>query len=211
MTKAAFDKIAEGLREARDIARGDGDPPPDPGLPLGYAEQKNPPPRPSDRDEKVRLAAIQMILPEVIQWVGDEFKEHQKDELVENLLFVLGESDGYRAARKLECDRGWDPDEDLVEVLSGLSSCLSDVCREAVKRWADANQIKPKLKVGDVVSAPRFRIAEGTITNIRHETAEYVVTTPDFFRRNPAALGGGTLVPFELAQLCKAEAREVAA
>jgi hypothetical protein len=180
-------------------------------LPLVYAEQKNPPPRPDQHDPKVRRVAVEMILPEVIDWIGhDEFKENQRDEIVENLLLVLGESDGYAAARRLERDRGWTPDEELVDILASLSSVLSGAQRVAVQIWVEASQIKPKLKIGDTVSAPRLKIATGTITKIEEATAEYLVTTPDFRMRYPGALSGGTLVPYELAALA-AETQGVAA
>jgi hypothetical protein len=181
------------------------------GLPLAYAEQKNPPPRPSQHDPNVRHAAVASILPEVVEWIGhDTFKENQRDELVENLLHVLGEGDGYKAAYRLQLDRGWQPDEELVEILGSLSGCLSQAQRNFVRRWVEVCQVKPKLKVGDRVSAPRMRIAEGTITKIEEETAEYLVTSPDFFERYPGAKGGGTLVPYELATPA-VEAQEAAA
>lgn len=171
-------------------------------LPLAYPEQPNPSPRPTSRDEKVRLAAVNSILSEVIEWLAGE--RYDRDNLVADLLAVAGEHDGYRAACQLD-RRGWSPDENLVDILAGLASAVMGAERDAVKVWAEVNGIKPHLSIGDVVITRR---GPGPIGKIDEETASYIVETAEHVARFGAGRGG-VLVAYELCRLA-ADAAEAA-
>jgi hypothetical protein len=155
-------------------------------LPLVYPEQKNPPPRPTYRDEAVRLAGVNSIIDEVVDWFAPHWVGH-RDEVVADLLLVAGEHDGYRACRVLERLRGWSPDENLVDILAGLASAVLGAERAAVRAWAEANGIRPCLSVGDLVETPHGR---GPIVSIREEEASYIVETDDYRRHHPDGRGG---------------------
>lgn len=171
----------------------------DAALPLVYPEQPNPPPRPTDREENVRLAAVAMILPGIMEWLDDD--KAVEAEIVADLLAVMGEHDGYRVCRELE-HLHWRPNEELVDIMAGLSSVLRTAEMAAVKLWAEANGIRPRLSIGDVVETPH---GGGTILRIAEESACYVVETPAHVKQ----YGTGTtgyLIPYEKCTTAKAEA-----
>jgi hypothetical protein len=172
-------------------------------LPLAFPEQPNPPPRPTDRDDRVRVAAVAAILPEVAEWLGDEYGGTPRDQIVADLLSVVGETDGYRACRKLERDHRWQPDEHLVDILAGLPSTLLGAERAFVKLWAEANGVRPHLTIGEVVDTPA---GSGPITSIAGAIASYVVQTDEYLRRNPDQ-NGGVLIPYEQCTPAAAEAK----
>ncbi len=151
-------------------------------LPLEYPAQPNPPPRPTCKDDRIRLAAVNSIVDEVIDWLGDDWKGNSnRDELIADLLLVINERDGYRAARELETRRGWiGADENLVEILAGLPSALMNATDAAVREWVKANGIRPKLNVGDVVGTPD---GSGPIMLIEPGRGIYAVQTESYRQR----------------------------
>jgi len=173
-------------------------------LPLAYPEQPNPPARPTDRDANVRLAAVNLALPEIIEWLGKDFDHNpDRDAVICDLLVVLGEHDGYRAARRLESECGWvGADENLVDILAGLSSTLMAAEHAAVKVWAEANGIRPRLSIGDTIETPH---GIGTIVRIDEDQASYVVETEEHQRKYGPGRGG-VIVAYEKCAAAKAEA-----
>ena len=162
---------------------------PEPALPLGYAVQQNPPRRPNEHDHAIKVAAVEAIMPEIIEWLGDDWREHQREGTMTDLLSVVHESDGYRAASALEKSNGWTPDEQLVDILGSLFSHLFSARDAAVKRWVEANRVEPKLNVGTPVQVPTNEIGEGVITKVEPLIGCYLVMTDELRLREPKSLG----------------------
>jgi len=165
-------------------------------LPLDHVEQPNPPPRPTLADESVRRAAAEALMPEIIRWLGKDWQEAEREDYIEDLMEVAHVWDGYQAARLLESRSHWSPDQELVEILGGADGPMA--ADRAIEAWVAANNITPKLAIGDTVRA-RPRGGIGPIVNIDAAHATYTVATTDFFREYPdqAGKGGGIVVAFE--------------
>jgi hypothetical protein len=164
-------------------------------LPLDYPEQPNPPPRPTMRDDRVRRAAAEDILPDIIQWAGPGWREEEREKIINDLMAVDHLFDGYESARGLE-DLGWSScDAELVETLDG--GWLWMAHRNAVKEWVAANGIRPRLSPGQAVIIPRY--GAGAIVAINAEEATYAVQTEAWLKANPEQVGkaGGYAVNFE--------------
>lgn len=163
-------------------------------LPLEYKTQPNPPPRPKESDEAVRRAAAELAMPEIIDWLAEDWREDQREGYVCDLMSVLTLWDGYEAARALE-RKGWSPDAELVEILS--DGCWTDkVVEDAVCAWVEANKITPQFAVGDIVKTPQ---GVGPITAIRSDMARYTVQTDQFLAKYPRYAGStaGAAINFE--------------
>lgn len=163
-------------------------------LPLGYAEQPNPPPRPSLRDPAVRRAAAESLLvDDVIDWLGNDWREACREGVIKDLMEVVCEHDGYAAARKLESKR-WSCDAALVEILDSAWTYHAE--REAVLAWVEANKITPKFELGAVV---KTRHGIGPIVAICADEATYTVQTDEFLAKNPGQTGktSGYVIAFE--------------
>lgn len=166
----------------------------DPPLPLGYAEQRNPPPRPSSRDPAVRRAAAEDILPEIIDWYGKDWREAEREAVIADLVEIVGETDGYRAARALEQRCHWEVNAALVEILD--SDWTYKALNDAIREWVKFSGITPKFRIGDIVNT---RHGTGPITRINADEATYTVQTDEFLRGSPgqASQAGGYVIRFE--------------
>lgn len=113
-----------------------------------------PRPRPTDTsDDVVRAAVREDLWPDVCAWLidggwdeSDDTDEVERciDELVEAVRY---EHDGYRRAKSLD---DWNPDTDLVEILSGFS--VYKARQKAVAEWVAETNPKPPCGEGDLVS-----------------------------------------------------------
>jgi hypothetical protein len=145
-------------------------------LPLAYKEQIHPPKRPGLYDERVIRRAAEQVLPEVIEWLEDDYKEQDKDIILSDLTKAFKRAysgEGYEVTKAL--DRlGWSCDAQLVEICNG--SALYIARDEIVKEWVEANKIKPKLRLYDrVIVKPRGEQTVGIIERIYLDRAEYVI------------------------------------
>ncbi|PWJ88403.1 hypothetical protein C8D77_111126 [Mesorhizobium loti] len=61
--------------------------------------------------------------------------------------------DGYKLAKALDDDEGWDCDMQMVEALDDFSHAADKEIKAAQKAWAEANDIKPPFPVGTSVIA----------------------------------------------------------
>jgi hypothetical protein len=162
-------------------------------LPLAFAEQPRPPKRPSRYEESVKRAAAELLLPDIIKWLGKDYREAERDDLIADLIEIADKLDGYEAARELE-RLHWFCDADLVEILDGSYMWRAE--EKAIEAWVDANVIAPKLAIGDHVAT---RHGEGPIISIDRKRAAYVVQTDAFLAEHPDQIGkgGGFIVSFE--------------
>lgn len=165
----------------------------DAALPLGYVEQPNPPPRPSLRNPAVRRAAAEDLLPDIVDWMGKDWRESGREEVIADLMTIVGESDGYRAARNLEL-RHWEVNAALVELLD--DDLGYKAVRDATLAWVAANGITPRLAIGQTVKTPW---GTGPIVSVYPDEATYTVRTDQFLEKTPGQAGknSGYVVPFE--------------
>lgn len=167
-------------------------------LPLGYAAQPNPPKRPTRYDPSIKRQAAERLLPEIIQWLGKDWRETDREDYLADLVRVITIYDGYEAARTLERDCHWQPDFELVEILDGARAVTiaEDI---AIKAWVEANRIAPLFAIGDQVSTKH---GAGKIVAIDAERAAYVVQTAEFLASHPKSKrADGIVINFEEARI----------
>ncbi len=170
-------------------------------LPLVYAEQHNPPARPTRYDRSVREAIADGLMSDVVEWFGVDWDEAERDAIRDDLCCAIArDRDGFERARYLADSRRWSCDSELVEILDSADGWTEE--RAAVAAWVEANRITAKLAVGARVSvAWRWKSAEvGTITGIDDTHACYVVKTDAYLRESPDQAehpGSEYIIPFE--------------
>jgi hypothetical protein len=121
------------------------------------------------------------LLPTVISWMGKgiiDLNSEKALEIWEDLKEAIAyEDDGYRIARNLEA---WNPDEELVDILSEVSFLKRGAHDAVVMQWVIDNDIQPDRKIGDQVSyTEEGKVRSGNIVKIYERTAKYVVSFPE--------------------------------
>lgn len=125
-----------------------------------------PPPRPSDVTFEERLAIVREQFP------------HESDDNVAAINEAWREegwryADGYKIARRLDDDYGFDPDADLVSDLDDLSCHGHRKLNEKINEWVKQHDITPPLPAGTLVS--RSGRTVGFIVDFKLAEAEYLV------------------------------------
>lgn len=136
-------------------------------------------PRPRSYDKAIIQAAAESFGAKM----SLTYSEWSPEEWAEDLVKVYAShKDGYEMAKDLE-RYGHDPDSEMVSELDDFGFEVSRVHREAVKTWVARVGFEPVYSVGDHVEVKRSFSTDpnhGKITEIRHESAEYLVkTNPD--------------------------------
>ena len=154
-------------------------------LPLPTPTQPNPPPRPRLNDDAVLRATVEAMLPDVVEWMGDDWRESERALVIEQLMDVIEfRRDGYDRAKRLEDRHSWSCDSALVEILEAHDG-TSEVWA-ATKAWVAANGIAPRLAIGAHVRFRRGAAEQtGVIVNIDPDRAWYVVRTAEFLAKHP--------------------------
>jgi hypothetical protein len=137
------------------------------------------PPRPTRYDQPIRVLACEALEPAVSQWLrdGGDIDIAVEDVVADLVKATSGDLDGYRIARSLE-HQSWEPDAGLVEVLEGYYSHASSEEAKAVKMWVRLYAVEPSQKEGYTVTFKSgFDTKTGVITEIRRESAEYLIQT----------------------------------
>lgn len=142
--------------------------------------------RPRRNAEEVYEASARAVLKDVMSWLKCELVGEERDEeeaevlkqLVEAMLSSLN-LDGYELARLLDRHHSWDPDESLVDILSGLEGRVYGAHKKAVQAWVAAQGLTLEFAAGTRVTSEGFRRAgsrnPGTVVGHRPETAEYLI------------------------------------
>ena len=106
------------------------------------------PPRPKDSDSDVIAAAVDKLLPEVIEWLGPKGEtKGVREDLLKNIRYS---DDGYDFCKRLESDH-WTCDSGLVEILDNADGYIDGACRAMVAKWIDAYGITPGNALGATV------------------------------------------------------------
>jgi hypothetical protein len=152
--------------------------------------------RPTSWTSAVREKALKALLPQVLEWLGEEAGD--EEQILKQLDSVLnGWNDGFKAAKELEDRYYWDGDSELVDILDGFSDY--SIVQDAVKAWVKECKPLPTFKLGDRVIWKRqhCKDIEGRITEICADTAQYIVSN------DTDAKGCGTYVNWEDAEAVK--------
>lgn len=146
--------------------------------------------RPKQNDPEVRKLVVERLAELVKPWLEDG--GDTTEDLVEQLDSVLryADLDGYKLAKDLDRNHGWDPDEELVEILSRVVFLQSNAHREVTFRWLQVSGLQPKLELGAAVKVDGL---EGTITYIHRDTGQYTINVPKLGHIKPGSGASGTI------------------
>jgi hypothetical protein len=147
--------------------------------------------RPTQATAEMRMRAAIKVAADLID-SGDFNESDTPESLAADIVGVrCWERDGYALARELERDKGWSPDEQMVETLGGYFHACDDELSAAEKLWGEENPMEPPLPVGTRVKAGK---EEGEIIGI----AKYSVHS--FAVKVPSVENGYRVVRFEDAE-----------
>lgn len=153
------------------------------------------PKRPGRHEEAITKRAVEMLLPEVRNWLGDEADERILTDLIDAAKY--GNDEGYELARSLE-RRGYSPDAELVEILDSMTLCRYEAHKKAVAAWVRAHDLRLDLAIGSPVSlVVSGKNQVGEIRDLRPETAEYVVFIESLGHVRSGVGPQGVIVGFE--------------
>ncbi len=154
--------------------------------------------RPKYGDDAIIEAAIDKLLPQVLEWLKDGNGEEDPTAVREDLLDAADSSNGYEFAKHLDQLHGWDVDARLVEILDDFGLWhQSDALKEAERRWVEETGQKPAKQCGDICTFDyRGSIYTGEITAI-HQHGYYTVFCPILGHVREGVGKHGTILPWE--------------
>jgi hypothetical protein len=151
------------------------------GLPIDLPQTKPP----DEREPIVRSAAARSLAPAIAAWINDmSYKQGTPiyEELVAEIAQVADATDGYAAARKLENNKGWCPDSELVELLDGLPYAVSRACDRLTALWVSTFGVTVPFVLDDTVTLVRSGWGDdevtGTVVGIDPKYANVTVCCP---------------------------------
>ena len=124
--------------------------------------------RPNLLDQDVINTVAKKLSPRVSTWLGEN--TDPSDDLAKAIDDALS-WDGFRIALALS-DLGWEPDEDLVHILSQAGSEAYAARDELTRQWVTSKGILPAHKVGDMV---KYKGHIYEITKIDEKLARYLL------------------------------------
>ncbi|CAN5951009.1 unnamed protein product [Sphagnum jensenii] len=138
--------------------------------------------RPTKSDCIVKRRALEMFMPKVKAYLGQDWHDSEQEYIEEQMMDVLdGFRDGYQMARELENRHHWEPDRGLLDLMDEAEHFLYLAHKEILGQWIKCYGIAPARKVGDVVSTTNWHRKGqiGTIKTIYEDQAKYAVHFPD--------------------------------
>lgn len=129
--------------------------------------------------DKIRKELAEIVGGEVYMWDGG---------LVDSLERCIGyiykllerhpNDDGYRLARGLECDEGFTPDTELVNILDCVQYKKYELIGKAVKEWVKEYALTLDFEVGQKVLATvnrrgKVKTSEFEVVKLYPETMQY--------------------------------------
>ncbi len=129
--------------------------------------------------DKIRKELAEIVGGEIRMWDGG---------LVDSLERCIGyiykllerhpNEDGYRLARALECDEGFTPDTELVDILDGVQYKKYELIGKAVKEWVKKYALTLDFEVGQKVLATvnrrgKVETSEFEVVKLYPETMQY--------------------------------------
>lgn len=137
--------------------------------------------RPSRSDCIVKRRAIEMFMPKIKSYLGQDWSESEAPHIEKQMMEVLDEfSDGYHMARELE-HKGWEEDRGLVDLMDDGEACLRKAHEEIQGQWIKCYGIVPKREIGDRVVTDIYerKGQVGEISKFYIDSARYGVRYPD--------------------------------
>lgn len=129
--------------------------------------------------DKIRKELAEIVGGELHMWDGG---------LVDSLDRCIGymhkllerhpNEDGYGLARALECDEGFTPDTELVDILDGVQYKKYELINKAVKEWVKEYALTLDFEVGQKVIATvnrrgKVETSEFEVVKLYPETMQY--------------------------------------
>ena len=151
--------------------------------------------RPTFDHELVTKLAITVA--DILQKAKLKYFDHEQCmEDSKEILDYHWSDDGYKIAKELD-EKGYEMNSSLVEELDCVSNEGDKLLKEKVREWVKQNDIKLDLSVGTKVKLDVWtkNNTDGEIVNLRPETAQYIVWTPECL--TPKENGGGWVINFE--------------
>lgn len=134
-------------------------------------------PRPTFNDV-MRSKLAEEIGKEIFEWGNGKKPLERCISDCEEIFQYHVNDNAYELAKEFDY-KGYSPDSQLVEILDSVGSSQSSLIRNAVKKWVIEDNIQPEFQVGTVCMVKYgSKTVEGSITDIRIETAEYLVCIP---------------------------------
>lgn len=131
-------------------------------------------PRPTLYDEAVEAAAVDAVLPKVMEWLKQGNGEDNAAGVREDLAECINDGDGYRICVGLSNHSGWDCDSELVEILDSAAYALHLALRNAEEQWVKATGQTPAIPVGGAVTFTQFGVSHiGEVT--KHDPRGYYI------------------------------------
>lgn len=137
--------------------------------------------RPKESDCIVQRRALEMFMPAMKSYLGEDWSESEQPHIEEQLMKVMRLDDGYAMARELERRYYWEEDRGLVDIMDDLCHKQYEAHKELLGQWVKCYDITPARKIGDVVSTTQWhrKGQVGTIEKIYEEDANYGVHFPE--------------------------------
>lgn len=140
--------------------------------------------RPELYDQDVMANVVEMLLPEVMEWLtgikGATSTGNEKSGLLDALSTVI-EWDGYALAKELEETCYWMPDAQLVAILDQAQGKRYEAHRQAVIRWVKESQGELRFAKGQRVSLflrPSKELTTGQVVSVNPDLLTLVVCVP---------------------------------
>jgi hypothetical protein len=154
---------------------------------LGFQTEVRPPARPTWESPEVLEPAKTELAKKIMAWDGlKTFEQLEAYKTDAEAALRHYNQDGYAIARMLESEKGYDPDENLVELLGGCRSHLTHTpLTKAIRNWVASHHISTNLQIGDVVEFRQKALhrdeewIQGTITQLQLESATAYIHLPN--------------------------------
>lgn len=160
--------------------------------------------RPTLFDDDVTKEVVELVLPKVIQWMGENLDQQELESLRHDLMDSMDhEDEGYQIAKNLEHEACIQPDRELVEILDHASFDRYNVLKEKVKAWVAKEGVVVTQEVDQRVRVKdgyHLRGKVGKVVRVEPETAEVVVKLDE--DTDPRPTSGGYILPTERLEAC---------
>lgn len=150
--------------------------------------------RPTMRSPEIVAAAAEKLLPEILGWARDVMSGQDRDYWLKALtvtLMSVEHKGTFELCKEFEINADTDGDDDLYCILDNAYFLVSQIHREAEKKWFADSGLALRFRVGDVVQTPKV---SGKIVSLDTIRGYYAIRESG--RDSPGYIG--TLCPFEL-------------
>lgn len=139
--------------------------------------------RPNCYSEEVAREVVELMMPKVVAYLksggfsDEELRDGYLDEVRGDMRrAIVSHDDAYQICRNLELS-GWDPDDELHDLVGVVAHKRIDVHRKFIKEWVRREGISARYRAGDNITFHRSsnKLEKGEITRVETELAQYIV------------------------------------